>query len=271
MFLMIKRIITFLIFLVILFVGCFFFMDGGSILNRYIPDSYRTTAEVRALPFSPDNLPELDSDAWTRVYRFVALKDAVNSRTPQLGYTKIDDIAHHMQYAVIASEDKRFYDHAGFDIEGMMRATLVNIQYGKIQEGASTITQQTVKNLFLNSDRTMMRKAEELFLALNMEARYEKSEILEIYLNTIYFGSGYYGINQASHGYFGCPPSRLTLAQSAMLAGIIPAPSIYSPHEDFATAKKRQALALAAMVKNGYITETEAQRAKEEPVYLIEK
>ena len=271
MFSFITRIFTFLIFLVILFVGCFFFMDGGSILNRYIPDSYRTTAEVRALPFSPENLPDLDSDAWTRAYRFIALKDAVNSRTPQLGYTKIDDIAHNMQYAIIASEDKRFYDHPGFDVEGMMRATLVNIQYGKIQEGASTITQQTVKNLFLTADRTASRKMEEILLALNMESRYEKAEILEIYLNTIYFGDGYYGINQASHGYFGCAPSRLSLAQSAMLAGIVPAPSIYSPRVDFAAAKKRQALALNAMVKNGYITEAEAQNAKAAPIRLVEK
>lgn len=271
MFLMIKRIITFVVLLCILFVGCFFFMDGGSLFSRFVPDAYRTTAQVRALPFSPDNLPELDTDAWTRVYRFLALKDAVASRTAHLGYTKLEDIARELQYAVISSEDKRFYDHHGFDIEGMMRATLVNLQYGKIQEGASTITQQTVKNLFLSSDQTMARKAEELLLALNMELRYEKSEILEIYLNNIYFGSGYYGINQAAHGYFGRPPSRLTLGQSAMLAGIIPAPSIYSPHVDLAAAKNRQALTLAAMVKNGYITETDAERAKQEPLYLIEK
>ena len=271
MFLMITRIIMFFVFLCVLFVGCFFFMDGGSVLNRFIPESYRTTAQVRALPFSPENLPAMDSDAWTRIYRTIALKDAVNSRVPHLGYTKIDDIAHNMQYAVIASEDRRFYDHGGFDVESIMRATLVNIQYGKIQEGASTITQQTVKNLFLNSDRTMERKVEELILALNMEMRYEKSEILEIYLNSIYFGSGYYGINQASHGYFGCPPSKLTLAQSAMLAGIIPAPSAYSPRVSLTAAKNRQSLALAAMVKNGYITEAEAERAKKAPLRLIEK
>lgn len=271
MLLFIKRIIAFIILLAVLFVGCFFFTDGGAIFNRFIPDAYRTSAELRALPFSPDRLPTADSDTWTRVYRVLALKDAVASRTEHIGYTKIDDISRDLQYAVISSEDKRFYEHHGFDIEGMMRATLVNLQYGKIQEGASTITQQTVKNLFLTDERTMGRKAEELLLALDMEFRYDKSEILEIYLNSIYFGDGCYGINQAAHGYFDCPPSRLTLAQSAMLAGIIPAPSLYSPHVDLAAAKKRQALALAAMVRNGYITEAQADRAKEAPLYLTEK
>lgn len=271
MFLLIKRIVAFIIFLALLFVGCFFFTDGGAILNRFIPEAYRTTAKLRALPFSPDHLPEADSDTWTRVYRALALKDAVASRTDHIGYTKIDDISLDLQHAVISSEDKRFYDHHGFDIEGMMRATLVNLQYGKIQEGASTITQQTIKNLFLNSERTMGRKFEELALALDMELRYDKSEILEIYLNSIYFGDGYYGINQAAHGYFDCPPSRLTLAQSAMLAGIIPAPSVYSPHVDLAAAKNRQALALAAMVRNGYITEAQAEQAKAAPLNLTEK
>lgn len=271
MFTLIKRILAFIILLILIFVGCFFFTDGGAILNRFIPDAYRSTAEIRALPFAPDYLPAADADTWTRVYRVLALKDAVASRTDHIGYTKIDDISREMQYAVISSEDKRFYDHHGFDIEGMMRATLVNLQYGKIQEGASTITQQTVKNLFLNSERTMGRKVEELLLALDMELRYDKSDILEIYLNSIYFGSGYYGINQAAHGYFDCPPSRLTLAQSAMLAGIIPAPSLYSPHVDFAAAKDRQALTLAAMVRNGYITEEEAERAKAAPLHLTEK
>ena len=169
---------------------------------------------------------------------------------------------------MIAVEDNRFYSHHGFDVEGILRASLVNLQYGQIEEGASTITQQLVKNLFLSHERSFGRKAEELVLALDMEANYSKDEILELYLNTIYFGSNYYGIREASLGYFGKEPDKLALPEAAMLAGLPNAPSLYSPYVDFLMAKKRQFVVLEAMVRTGAISKDIAEDAKIKPIYL---
>ena len=173
-----------------------------------------------------------------------------------------------MQNAIIAIEDNRFYSHYGFDVQGIMRATLVNLQYGEVTEGASTITQQLVKNLFLSHEQSFGRKAEELLLSLDMEANYSKSEILELYLNTIYYGSNFYGIGPAAQGYFGKKPNELKLPEAAMLAGTPNAPSLYSPYVDFMLAKKRQIVVIDAMSRCGYIDETTAESAKIKPIYL---
>ena len=165
-------------------------------------------------------------------------------------------------------EDRKFYSHWGFDMEGIFRASLVNLQYGEVKEGASTITQQLVKNLFLTHDQTFGRKGEEFILALDMELNYSKDEILELYLNTIYFGSGYYGIREACEGYFGKEPAMLNLSEAAMLAGVPNAPSLYSPYVDFMLAKKRQLVVLDSMVAAGYLKETIAQDARIKPIYL---
>ena len=151
-----------------------------------------------------------------------------------------------------------------------MRASLVNLQYGEVTEGGSTITQQLVKNLFLSQDRSLNRKMEEFALAVDMEMRYSKEEILELYLNTIYFGSGFYGISEASMGYFAKMPNELTLAEAAMLAGLPNAPSVYSPYVDFNAAKKRQSVVLSRMADTGYITPTIANETKSAPIYLAE-
>ena len=145
---------------------------------------------------------------------------------------------------------------------------MVNLQYGQIEEGASTITQQLVKNLFLSHEQSFGRKAEELLLALDIEANYSKDEILELYLNTIYYGSNFYGIRDASQGYFGKAPKNLQLPEAAMLAGLPNAPSLYSPYVDFMMAKKRQFVVIDAMVRCGYIDEATAESAKIKPIYL---
>ena len=181
---------------------------------------------------------------------------------------KLRDIPVSLQHAVVAVEDNRFYSHHGFDPQGIMRATLVNLQYGQIEEGASTITQQLVKNLFLSHEQSFGRKAEELLLALDLEANYSKDEILELYLNTIYYGSNFYGIGPAAEGYFGKRPAELQLPESAMLAGLPNAPSLYSPYVDFMMAKKRQFIVIDAMVRSGYLDEHEAESAKIKPIYL---
>lgn len=203
-----------------------------------------------------------------RLERVFFLKQAVNAHINSANYVKLQDIPESMQQAVVAVEDRKFYNHWGFDMEGIFRASLVNLQYGQVKEGASTITQQLVKNLFLSQEQTMGRKAEEFVLAMDMELNYSKDEILELYLNTIYFGSGYYGIKEASQGYFGKEPAMLALPESAMLAGIPNAPSLYSPYVDFMLAKKRQFIVLDAMTAAGYLRESVADDAKIKPIYL---
>ena len=199
-----------------------------------------------------------------RLERVFFLKQAVNARINSANYVKLQDIPESLQQAVVAVEDRKFYNHWGFDMEGIFRASLVNLQYGQVREGASTITQQLVKNLFLSQEQTMGRKAEEFVLAMDMELNYSKDEILELYLNTIYFGSGYYGIKEASEGYFGKEPAMLALPEAAMPN----APSLYSPYVDFMLAKKRQFIVLDAMTAAGYLRESVADDAKIKPIYL---
>ncbi|MBQ7516216.1 MAG: transglycosylase domain-containing protein [Schwartzia sp.] len=209
------------------------------------------------------------ADAAVRCHRLIFLPEAVNARVPAEHFVPVSRMPNRLTEAIVAVEDSRFYQHPGFDIEAIARAALVNIRSGEIEEGASTITQQLVKNLFLTPDRTFDRKAEELALALDFEARYSKNEILALYLNTIYFGSGFYGIYDAAHGYFGKEPSALSLPEAAMLAGLPNAPSLYSPYEDFLMAKRRQFVVLDAMVRAGYIDERTATEAKIAPIYLV--
>ena len=185
-------------------------------------------------------------------------------------YVLLIDIPKPLRQAVIAVEDKRFYDHSGFDIESIARATMVNVEAGEIEEGGSTITQQLAKNLFLSQERSFTRKVEELFLAINMERHFDKNKILEMYLNTIYFGSNFYGVYDAAKGYFGKEPKDLSVAECAMLAGIPNAPSVYSPYVNFQLAKKRQLVVIDAMVRAHFLTKSEAEKARIEEIILVE-
>lgn len=204
--------------------------------------------------------------------RMTSIKPAVDAKIKKVPhYVTIDKMPFLLCQAVVAVEDQRFYKHKGFDLFGIARAVLVNVEAGEIQEGASTITQQTVKNLFLTSEQTFTRKAEELILSMNMEKDFKKDKILEIYLNVIYFGSNFYGIYEASHGYFGKEPADLTIAECAMLAGLPNAPSLYSPYVDFRLAKKRQLVVIDAMEKSGVITKTEAESARIEEIVLVQQ
>ena len=201
--------------------------------------------------------------------RMSSIKPAVDNKIKNIPhYVTINEVPYILCQAVVSVEDTRFYKHKGFDIFGIARAVLVNVEAGEIQEGASTITQQTVKNLFLTSDQTFTRKAEELILSMNMEDEFKKDKILEIYLNVIYFGSNFYGIYDAAQGYFGKEPADLTVAECAMLAGLPNAPSLYSPYVDFHLAKKRQLVVIDAMEKAGVISKREAENARIEEIIL---
>ena len=173
--------------------------------------------------------------------------------------------------ATIATEDKRFYYHNGFDYLRIMKSLLVNFKSGQIVEGASTITQQYAKNLYLTFDRTYKRKIKEAYLALKMEINYSKNEILEGYLNTINYGNGVLGIQNAAKYYFNKSATDLSLAESSMLAGIPKYPQEYSPINNYENAKKRQKIILNNMVSNGYITKKEALNAYNEELNLYGK
>ena len=186
-------------------------------------------------------------------------------------WINLEDISKYLIDATISTEDKNFYKHIGFDIPRIIKAGLKNITNGKTLEGASTISQQYVKNLFLDFDKTWERKWNEMWLTLNIELHYSKDDILEGYLNTINYGHGMYGIENASLFYFGKSAKDLTLAESSMLVGIPKSPSNYSPINNYELAKKRQLMVLSLMVKNDYITEDEKNNAYNDELIIIGK
>ena len=265
---MIKPLLRLCAGLVLVFFLGFFLAGGRDVLRPETVGRVTEWATESVLPTKEPARPQGDADGLTRLKRLFYLRDAVDERMAAKRTVPSDELPDELLKAIVAVEDTRFFSHPGFDIEGIIRAALVNLQHGEIEEGASTITQQLIKNLFLSQEQTFARKAEELALALDLEMRCSKMEILTLYLNTIYFGSGYYGIYDASHGYFGKDPRDLTLPEAAMLAGLPNAPSLYSPYEDFLLAKKRQFIVLDAMVKNGMISEELAESAKIKPLYL---
>jgi 1A family penicillin-binding protein len=180
-------------------------------------------------------------------------------------YVPLSDIPESSQQAVVAAEDQDFYSNPGFSITGMGRAFVRNFLAGRIVEGGSTISQELVKNALLNSSRNYLRKYQELVLATELNRRFTKQDILEMYLNSVYFGEGAFGIENAAQAYFGIPAKKLTLAQSALLVGLLPAPSAYSPlSNDPEIAKRKQKIVLSEMVEEKYITQEQADKAAEE-------
>lgn len=207
-----------------------------------------------------------------KIKRLRSIKQAVNEEMlDKEHYVVLEEIPLSLRRAIIAVEDSHFYSHSGFDLSGIARAAIVNFEAGHIEEGGSTITQQLVKNLFLSQEQSFTRKAEELLLALDMERNFTKDEILELYFNTIYFGSNFYGIYDAAKGYFGVEPKDLTIAESAMLAGLPNAPSVYSPYVDYMLAKKRQLVVIDAMVKANILTKSEAEKVKVDTIILAKE
>jgi monofunctional biosynthetic peptidoglycan transglycosylase len=171
----------------------------------------------------------------------------VSANVPE--YIPLDQVPEYVPQAIIAVEDRKFYKHHGFDVVGIGRAYLTNLKDGAISQGGSTITQQLAKNLFLNSDRTYTRKIKELFLAMKLEKRYTKDEILEMYINVVYYGADAYGIQAASQTYFHKKASELTREECAMLAGLLQAPSVYNPKSNPALAAERQKTVLSLMAE----------------------
>ncbi len=174
------------------------------------------------------------------------------------GYVPLADLPETYVNAVIAAEDKRFYKHPGIDILSIGRALFNDIRAGKMVEGGSTITQQLVKNLCFTQEKSIDRKMAEIMMALQVEKDYSKDELLELYVNSIYFGNQFYGIGEASRGYFGVEPAQMTDSQSTILAGIPNAPSAYAWNTHPELAKERQQKVLKSMVRQKYFTQQEA-------------
>ena len=173
-------------------------------------------------------------------------------------FIKYSDMSSYYRNAVISVEDHRFYDHGPVDFIAIARAIFTNIKNGELQEGGSTITQQVSKNIVFSQDKTWVRKIGEIFASYDLEKSYTKNEIFELYVNTVYFGDGYYGIYAASMGYYNKEPKDLNLDEASMLAGIPNAPSIYSLSVRPDLAKKRQYHVLNSMIEYGYITKDES-------------
>lgn len=220
--------------------------------------------QAKPSPASPSTVVKEKTEAgtlrekWNDVSHF---KESLESRVHREKFVPYDKIPDLLKKGIIATEDRRYYDHGAVDIIGVARAFITNSMAGETLEGGSTIAQQTVKNIFLSNDRTMTRKLEELALAVQLERNYSKEEILELYLNTIYFGHGTYGVGEASRVYFGKEPKDLDLSQCAMLAGLPQAPSAYDPISHPQEGAKRMTTVLALMAQEGYITPEEAAKS----------
>ncbi len=225
------------------------------------------TANVNAKPdITGDIVPSASSQIYDSAGNEIANIHAAENRMP----VKIEKIPRNLQHAFIAIEDNRFYEHNGIDFRGLLRAARSNFISGEISEGGSTITQQLAKNAYLTQDRTYKRKLQEVFLALQLEKQYTKQEILEFYLNQIYFGRGAYGVQAAAKTYFNKNVEDLTLSECALLAGIPKSPNYYSPFNDVQAAINRRNVVLDQMVKYRYISASEAAAAKNDQLILAQ-
>ena len=194
----------------------------------------------------------------------VSLDKKVSNIRNDVNFVKIDDVPKYYGEAIIAVEDHRFKEHGAIDMISLGRAVVSNIQAKELNEGGSTITQQVAKNLYFITEKNFVyRKIAEIFLAFDLENNYSKDEILELYFNTIYFGEGYYGVREASKGYYKKEPKDLTLYEASMLAGIPNAPSVYAPTVNPDLAKSRQGKVIRSMVEYGYLSQEEANKLEE--------
>ena len=195
---------------------------------------------------------------YSSLIREESLVSRMNDVSNMENFVPYSELPENYVNAVIAVEDHRYYEHGAIDIIGIGRALYTNLINFELQEGGSTITQQVAKNVILGQDQTFIRKISEIFAAFDLENNYSKEEILAFYVNSAYFGDGYYGIYDASMGYYNKEPKDLNLDEASMLAGVPNAPSVYAPTVNPDLAKQRQRHVLNKMVEYGYITQEEA-------------
>lgn len=223
-------------------------------------------------PSMPDTDSLVEGSTQTRITLIAADGGIIAERGVEgRAYVKLNEMSPFIEAAVLATEDHRFYSHFGLDVIGTARAILANLRSGGVVAGGSTITQQLAKNLYLTPERSILRKLKELMLAIWLEARMEKEEILEVYLNRVYLGAGAYGVEAASQLYFAKPAADVNLAEAAMLAGLLKAPSRYAPTHDLKTAQARSATVARLMAERGFISHDEARSVADKPAVLNER
>ena len=183
----------------------------------------------------------------------ISVIDRIEEIRKSYNYTKLEDVSDDYKNAVVAIEDHRFYDHKGIDVLSIVRSTYVNFKRKSLDYGASTITQQVGRLMYFTQEKSPIRKIAEIFVAFDLEKNYSKDEILELYLNLMYFGNGYYGIYDAAEGFFDKTPDELTLYEASYLAGLPNAPSVYSENDEL--GEERRSQVVNAMKKYGYINE----------------
>ena len=246
------RHIVVILLLLMLGIGC------GALIGAFLGLTH-DLPQIRALnDFKPSSVTRLLADDGT-----LLAKMYLENRVP----VSIDGMPPELLSAIVTTEDRKFFTHSGIDVKGIMRAAVRDIMAGEFIEGASTITQQLAKTLFLTSQKTLFRKFQEAVLAFQIERRYTKNEILELYLNQIYLGSGAYGVSAAASKFFGKPLSDLSLAECALIAAMPRAPSRYSPLVNRDLAFKRRNIVLKQMLVTGNISETEYREAVKEPIF----
>lgn len=196
---------------------------------------------------------------WNNAKNEFPVAQAVEKLRADADYIKFGDLPQFYVDAVISVEDRRFFTHSGISVKSILRAVFYDLKNQSFDQGGSTITQQLAKNVWFYEEKRMERKFAEVFAAFSLESQLDKNEIFELYVNTIYFGSGYYGIGEAARGYFGKAPSELTDYECALLAGLPNAPSAYALNEAPELARQRMEIVLQAMRSNGKLSENEAE------------
>lgn len=196
------------------------------------------------------------------MYTEAILKTPIEERVKQIkednNYTKIEELPEMYKNAVVAVEDHRFYEHGAIDIISIGRAIYTDIKEMRLVEGGSTITQQLAKNIYFTQEKRLVRKIAEIFMAFEIEENCNKDEILELYVNTNYFGDGYYNVKEATNGYFEKEPKDMNDYEATLLAGLPNAPSVYAPTKNPELARQRQAQVVEKLVKYEYITQEQA-------------
>jgi len=205
-------------------------------------------------------------DMYKKAISEISVKDRITAIQNQENFTKINQVPHIFIDAIVAVEDKRFYNHKGVDILSIGRAIKTNIKSKDLTEGGSTITQQISKNLYFSQAKHFTRKIAEIFVAQDIEKLYSKEEILEIYININFYGSGYYGIYDAAQGFYEKNPIDLSDYEATLLAGVTNAPSVYSPKVNLNLAERRQDVVLKKMVEAKYITQKEMEEIQENQI-----
>lgn len=212
--------------------------------------------------------PDLNKDRYLKLYddQDELFYQSINNYSGQ--YVALEDVSQYFKDAIVAIEDKRFYQHHGFDIIGITRAVKANLTEGSTSQGASTITQQYARLLYLTNEKTWSRKIKEAFYTMQLETHLSKDEILEGYINNVYFGHGIYGIENAAKYFYNKSAKDLSLNEASMLAGVVNGPQYFSPLIDEKQARERQSIVLQAMLDNDYISEKQLQKVKKEELIL---